>query len=149
MYCQYCNGQTRDESVYCSQCGKKITAFSPRQQTTPVFDVIKKNKKKIAVICVIAVLIVAVSIGIRAMSPSKSIVGTWRSSTGKEIYFSENGYFEDFRGYGRYTIYDGKKLSLVYEDWDWLGEYFTYNYGDEWYVSGNRLYISGDYYTRQ
>lgn len=148
MYCPYCKNQTRDNSKFCSQCGKHIGSFG----TTQPIDtgkLIKKNKKTIAIVCIIVLSITLIAIGIHAVSGSKSIVGTWRSSSGKEISFSSNGSFEDFRGYGRYTIYDGKKLSLVYEDWDWLGENFTYEYGDDWYISGSRLYLDGDYYTKK
>lgn len=148
MYCPYCNSQTRDGSVFCSQCGSKVdlTVKTPK---VSVSDIIKKNKTAIAIICVIALSVVLITVAVRAGSSSKSVIGTWRSSSGKEISFSSNGSFEDFRGYGRYTIYDGKKLSLVYEDWDWLGTNFTYEYGDDWYIKGNSLYLDGVYYTKK
>ena len=148
MYCPYCKKQTRDNSKFCSQCGKQVVSFGGNS-TVATGDFVKKNKKTIAIVCVITLTLILIAIGIHAASGPKSVVGTWRSSSGKEISFSSNGSFEDFRGYGRYTIYDGKKLSLVYEDWDWLGENFTYEYGDDWYISGNSLYLDGVYYTKK
>lgn len=149
MYCPYCKNQTRDNSIFCSQCGKHIGSYGSTQPAR-TGKLIKRNKKTVVgYVCILALSIALIAIPILATSGSKSVIGTWRSSSGKEISFSSNGSFEDFRGYGHYTIYDGKKLSLVYEDWDWLGTNYTYEYGGDWYISGNTLYLSGDYYTKK
>ena len=154
MYCPFCGEEIRNGAIYCSQCGKDLVS-GKKNPAAQVGSHNSVNKKLIVAAICIGVAIVLTAILVTILGP-KSLVGTWVDQNGTEISFSSNGKFEWGSGYGTYTLYDDKKLSFIFNDFDHLGDNYSYYYGEEakidshyWFISGNTLYLKGKTFTKK
>jgi len=157
MFCSFCGKEIRDGAIYCSQCGKNQATGAMKPGVRTATFSLSNSKKPIIVLASIILAVVLIVVCINAFG-TKSIVGTWEDSEGHEVSFSSNGKFQQSSHYGTYTIYDDKKLSMVYQDFDYLGDSDSYEWGDEamddsdyshWYISGKTLYWRGNEYTKK
>ena len=160
IYCRFCGRQIRNDSVFCFSCGRKQSTGNMADENYPIKTSIFNKKAKNIIALLLGFVALALTISIIAVlinSPgSPSIVGTWRSAGGDEISFDNKGRFTEGHYYETYTIYDDKKLSMIYQDWDKLGTSYSYDWGNEakydddyWYISGNKLYYRKNEYTRK
>ena len=153
MYCPFCGQEVRQEAVFCSACGKRISGVDTKQNDAVCKEKAAFRKNGKVLIVAIAVLLLLVPV-IKSLS-QPSIVGVWMDGT-EQVVFTKNGDYKSGSNYGTYTITSDKTLEIQYGEYSYNSGRPTYEWGaeakedsDYWYISGGTLYFRGGEYTKK